>query len=376
MRSGLSSAAFDRASEAELKRLEQATLPRWLDMTAEQWKQEMDTQLQAVGPLVMSVWQEAWFSAYTYHQNFMRMPERQRWLTNPPISRDENSLVALNFRNKLMKIMSKDAVSRAVRKSRSSLSELLVSMFKSHGCGTEHELTDLEKNVRSPTPPGGDPSKAIEAYDDWLLDLQRLQSMGFPVPHENVIFHCIITLLGTVQLPRLTKLRLDSMMIDLGLDRALKPRDSVLEYGTSLHSAVLEEMARRDGIRLKSARNAAAAAAGVPKGKAGTFAKAVSHPPAAKAAAAPSAAAAAAPSPKAIAASSAKTIKKVLVCYNMVNFGKCDRKDCSFSHDPQLILEMKKKKKVTFGTAAAASGSSSAAAASGVGSSSSPFPRQ
>ncbi len=27
-------------------------------MTAEQWKQEMDHQLQAVGPLVMSAWQE------------------------------------------------------------------------------------------------------------------------------------------------------------------------------------------------------------------------------------------------------------------------------------------------------------------------------
>jgi hypothetical protein len=160
------------------------------------------------------------------------------------------------------------------------------------------------------------------------------------------------------------------------LDRALKPRDSVLEYGTSLHSAVLEEMARRDGIRLKSARNAAAAAAGVPKAKAGNVAKAVAHPPAAKAAAAPSASAAAAPSPKAAAASSVKATKKVLVCYNMVNFGVCERKGCSFSHDPQLILEMKKKKKVTFGTAAAASGSSSAAAASGVGSSSSPFPRQ
>ena len=96
------------------------------------------------------------------------------------------------------------------------------------------------------------------------------------------------------------------------------------------------------------------------------------------ASAAPSASAAAAPSPKAAAASSVKATKKVLVCYNMVNFGKCERKDCSFSHDPQLILEMKKKKKVTFGTAAAATGSSSAAAASGsgVGSSSSPFPRQ
>jgi hypothetical protein len=96
------------------------------------------------------------------------------------------------------------------------------------------------------------------------------------------------------------------------------------------------------------------------------------------ASAAPSASAAAAPSPKAAAASSVKATKKVLVCYNMVNFGVCERKGCSFSHDPQLILEMKKKKKVTFGTAAAASGSSSAAAASGsgVGSSSSPFPRQ